>query len=283
MQRIFKKDFKFSVESYEEYQKQECISSGDIDAAIYCHVVGERAHFLITGMDELKIDREFSFNLNHPFSNIHDVDEEMVTSPRIQYLNDSLGTDTEPYICHLFCRFGQIVKVRFGFADFNASNLFPWPKRIYEFFGDMEELGELSQESEAILAELSTSKSVLLLNYDKYCVMVDTSDYNPFNIITDEQLNKGHIWSSMIDDFEKELMEIMPRCIQKGINLNKGIHAYIFNLVETIFNSKGYVPKVLVDAIINDVYSAVLRTPYSFYIEDIDNMKYAVYYNFTHH
>lgn len=281
MEKIFKKDFKFSVESYEEYQNQHCISKGKLEAAIYCHVIGGKAHILITGMEDLEIDREFSFNLNHPHSNIHDVGE-LITTPRIQYMNDSLGTDTEPYICHLFCKFGQVVMVRFGFADFKASTVFPWPKRIYEFSGDMEELGELSEESKEILNKLSTSKSSLVLNYDKYCAMVDTADYNPFNIVTDEQMNEGYTWSSMIDDFEKELMEIIPRCIQNGMNLESVIPAYIFNHVETIFNSQGYVPKVLVDAIINDVYSAVLRTPYSIFIEDIENIKYAVYYNFTH-
>ena len=146
MERIFRKDFKFSVDSYEEYQNQKCISSGDIDAVIYCHIFGNKAHFVITGMEGLKIDNKFDFNVEHPHSNMLEAGG-MVASPRIQYMSDSLGTDTEPYICHLFCNYGQIVTVRFGFADFKASGILPWPKRIYEFSGDMEELDVLSEKS----------------------------------------------------------------------------------------------------------------------------------------
>ncbi len=294
MERIFKKDFKFSVESYEEYQNQELISSGNLDAAIYCRIIGGKAHILITGMKDLDIDRQFSFDVNHLFSRILEAGG-MVTSSRIQYVSGSLGTDTEPYICILSCRFEQIVTVRFGFADFNASKVFPMAKRIYDFSGDMEELGGLSEESIEVLEEngevfeeskniqevQSTSQSPLNLYNDKFCVMVDKADYNPFNIVTDEQMNEGYTWSSMIDSYEKDLKEILSPCIQNGMNLESVISAYIFNHVETIFNSKGFVPKVLIDAIINDVYSAIQRTPYAGLFKDIEIIKYDVYYNFT--
>ncbi len=281
MERIFRKDFKFSVDSYEEYQNQKCISSGDIDAVIYCHIFGNKAHFVITGMEGLKIDSKFDFNVEHPHSNMLEAGG-MVASPRIQYMSDSLGTDTEPYICHLFCNYGQIVTVRFGFADFKASGILPWPKRIYEFSGDMEELDVLSEKSKQILFDYLPHERVLPFRYDKYCIMIETTSFNPLKIDTDTQLNEGIVWCDLVDDFEKEIRAFMPRYLQGGMNIRTVIQVMALEHAEILLKRLGFVPKVLVDAIIDDIYAAVLRTPYSDYLEDIESLKYSVYYSFTH-
>ena len=281
MERIFKKDFKFSVDAYEEYQNQKCISSGDIDAVIYCHIIGGKAFFMIKGMEGLDIDSEFGFNVDNPSSQMLDAGG-MVTVSRIQYVNDSLGTETEPFICHLFCKYGQIITIRFAFVDPNSSSAFPFAKKMYEFSGDMEELGELSEESKKELSAHFSENMALSFRYDKYCAMIETSDYNPLNIDIDAQMNEGIVWRSMVDDFEKKVMELMPRGIQTGMNIRTVIQALVFDHVETIFNRLGFVPKVMIDAIIDDIYTAVLLTPYSDFLDDIEDIKYAVYYSFTH-
>lgn len=281
MERIFKKDFKFSVDAYEEYQNQKCISSGDIDAVIYCHIFGNKAYFVITGMEGLNIDSIFDFNIEHPHSNMLKPGG-MVVSPRIQYMSDSLGTDTKPYICLLFCNYGQIVTVRFGFADFSVSSVFPWPKRIYEFSGDMEELDVLSEESRQILNEYLPQERVLSFGYDKYCIMIETSDFNPLNINTDTQMNEGILWHDLVDDFEREIIEFMPRYLQGKLNIRTVIQVMVIDQVENLFKRLGYVPKVMVDAIIYDIYIALLRTPYSDFLDDIEDIKYGIYYSLTH-
>lgn len=143
---IYGKGFRFIVDRYEEWANQQCTNQGKLDGEIVAEVRGDIIVFTISGAERLDIVTTLSMSLSHPHSQILKSKESpLIQSDRIQYLSNDVSGDNVPYICHLFYENGRISYVRFGFMDPNSSAAFPWPSRIYEFYGDMVELSGSSQ------------------------------------------------------------------------------------------------------------------------------------------
>ena len=123
MTKIFKKNFKFIANRYEEWQGGRCISQGTINSEIVAKTTSSSIHIELTGAEKLRILKSFDFEF---------IGSD-VLSDRIQYVHASSDFNPiVPMVCHLFCSGNIISYVRFAMTN---------PDRIIEFYGSMVELG----------------------------------------------------------------------------------------------------------------------------------------------
>jgi len=122
MTNIFKKNFRFIANRYEEWQGGRCISQGTINSEIVAKTTSSSIHIELYGAEKLRILKSFSFEFL----------ASDVLSDRIQYVTSSDFNPIVPVICHLFCSGNIISYVRFAMTN---------PDRIIEFYGSMVELG----------------------------------------------------------------------------------------------------------------------------------------------
>lgn len=142
---IYGKGFRFVVDRYEEWANQRCINQGELDGEIIAEVRGDKIVFSLSGAESLDIVKTPSMSLSHPNSQVlKSMGSPLIKSDRIQYLANNISCENDPYICHLFYENGRISYIRFGFLDPNSSSFLPMPGRIYEFYGDMVELSDIS-------------------------------------------------------------------------------------------------------------------------------------------
>lgn len=148
MERLFKKSFRFKVDNFEEWENQQCKNKGMLDSEIIAYVSDNSIMFKLTNVEDLDIVDTIVMDLNSPFTQIlQSKGSLLVSSDRIQYFGGMSDNPKVPHICHLFCEYGRISYIRFAFPTPDSNPFMPMTKRIYEFYGDMTELGELSDET----------------------------------------------------------------------------------------------------------------------------------------
>lgn len=141
MTSVFKNNFRFIANRYEEWQSGRCISQGPINTAILAEVSGNTIHFELDDVEDLRIIPSFDLMCG-------DINT-AILGDRIQYTNATSDFNpVVPMICHLFYTGNRIEYVRFGMTN---------PDRIIEFYGEMVELG---QPSTGIRSESLTNAAI---------------------------------------------------------------------------------------------------------------------------
>lgn len=129
MTKIYKNNFRFIADRYEEWQAGRCISKGPISTEIVAEVYGDTIHFELDEIEELKILTSFDFLCGEEIS--------ADLGSRIQYTNATSDFNPiVPIVCHLFYSGNRIEYVRFAMTN---------PDRLIEFYGEMVELGQPSK------------------------------------------------------------------------------------------------------------------------------------------
>lgn len=114
---------------------------------------------------------------------------------------------------------------------------------------------------------------------DKYSKMVENSNFNPFNITTDERLQGGQPLPNLLDVFKRELESSLNNTVLlSNLGAKQIVQSYVFNLAESYYNNAGYIPKIILDQIIEQVYKALLQIDTKVFTS-LDELKYAVYYS----
>ena len=128
MTRVYKNNFRFIANRYEEWQAGRCISHGPIRTEILAEVSENSIHFELNEIDELRILQSFDFMCSDAAS--------AILRDRVQYSNATSDFNPiVPIVCHLFYSGDRIEYVRFAMTN---------PDRLIEFYGDMIELGQPS-------------------------------------------------------------------------------------------------------------------------------------------
>lgn len=153
MTRVYKSNFRFVANRYEEWQGGRCISRGAIDTEIVAEVSGDTIHFDLDDIADLRILQSFDFYCG-------DIDSADL-GDRIQYsYATSDFNPIVPMVCHLFYSGNRIEYVRFAMTN---------PDRLIEFYGEMVELG---QPSTGRYSQSSVNTSVtaeeIMEELDKY-------------------------------------------------------------------------------------------------------------------
>lgn len=269
MKRIFKKSFYYAVDCYEVWQNQICIENDDLESDIFAIQYGDFIYFAFIGMDNIGFSKPFVMNLNSVESHILEVSNEgIINEDRIQYFKDDWLNKTCPYVCHLFCQFGRIDYVRFGFASPQSSYPYPWPDKLFEFYGDMVDLGYLSTENKRKIDGI-------------FRKMILKAPNNIYNITVEESLNDNVVWNDMTHLYKKELNYYLLNSDEFNFNWEILVSLYAENQIKNYFEMLGFVPKSIVDHICEDVFSAAKGLG-NYDVEMVEQLKMKVYYDLTY-
>ena len=128
MTALYRNNFVFVSDRYEEWQGGRCISSGDLDVTITAEVNGDEIHFELSNVGSLRILKSFDFEILDYHGS--------VLPDRVQYLHGTQDFNPVlPIVCNIFYQDDDIDYVRFAMTN---------PDRIIEFYGYMDELGQPS-------------------------------------------------------------------------------------------------------------------------------------------
>ena len=244
MERIFGKNFVYAVDCYEVWRNQKCINQNDVNGEIFGIVYDDSMYFAYTGLGEASFKRPFKVDLSSNNSQILKADKlSLINEDRIQYFNDEFSGIEDPYICHLFCKYGRISYVRFATPTRDSSLFCPLADTIYEYYGDMIELGSFSDES--------------IHKIDTLCrLIIKSSNYNSFIISMEESVNSNMIWKDMTDSFKTELQSLFIRKEQFEVSWETLVALYAEDLVKQYFDAIGYISYFTFSNICEDVYKA---------------------------
>jgi len=146
MTAIYRNNFIFVADRYEEWQGGRCISSGDLDVTITAEVNGDEVHFELSNVGSLRILNSFDFEILDYHAS--------VLPDRVQYLHGTQDFNPVlPIVCNIFYQDDDIDYVRFAMTN---------PDRIIEFYGYMDELGQPSagRRSQSIIPAV-TAESII--------------------------------------------------------------------------------------------------------------------------
>ena len=144
MTKVYKNNFIFVAERYEEWQGGQCISQGPIDTRIVAEVNGDKIYFNLDEILQLRILKSFEFATTGF----------CVLSDRVQYAYETSDFNPiVPMICNIFYKGDNIEYVRFAMTN---------PDRLIEFYGYMEQLGQPSTGlSKKSIKHTATAESIL--------------------------------------------------------------------------------------------------------------------------
>ena len=135
---LFEQSFTFEAQKYEIWEKQQCVSTGNINAQISALFKGKKIHFDISNFPEIKdLNIESSFDIEIALAHI--------LVDRIQYA-DTLSTcgqflPNRPTICNVFPNGDNKDCLRFAIkGTMPSSNI-----RLIEFYGRILPFKEKSQ------------------------------------------------------------------------------------------------------------------------------------------
>lgn len=148
--KFYRKNFKFIANRYEEWQSGCCISRGYITTEIMAEVSGDKIHFELDDIGNIRMLKSFDFEIQG--------DGFCLLPDRIQYSHTTSDFNPiVPIVCHIFYTGSRLDYVRFAMTN---------PDRLIEFYGELAECGQpstvvrhnmsnrMSASAEAILDEL---------------------------------------------------------------------------------------------------------------------------------
>lgn len=268
MERIFKKNFIYAVDCYEIWQNQKCIEQKSMDAEIYGITYGDSILIIFIGETIEGFPGAAEFHLNSPMSMIlRPTDDGIIQEGRIQYFNDGYYVKRDPYLCHLFCKFGRISYVRLATPAIGSDPLYPLPDKLYEFYGDMIEVGPFGESytnkiPQIISSIIQTSKKTCGISMDKFH-------------------NNNMIWKDMTNLYKRELLNFSRSVDYASSSIENLVLQYTESQIASYFESMGYVPLFTIDHICNDVYNAVKSLPTDHNIETAEQLKLKAIYDLS--
>ncbi len=203
MDEMYKKEFVFQTDRYEEWDGGLCLSRGNFSTQISCKISPNKIYFEIDETGDLKTVRSFSLDLEGSY----------ILKDRIQYIKDTgIRNPTEPSICHLFFDNNTLSYVRFAYPS-------PSGYRIIEFYGTLTNVSHPSLSKDlSIDKELSIS-SVSIIHELKEMGCLDSGTmlekasrlynlYEGFSTVEDAfnfvEVLKLFIKANQLEDLENE-------------------------------------------------------------------------------
>lgn len=269
MKRVFGKSFLYAVDCYEVWQNQRCIEDIDIEGEIYAIPYGVYMYFAFQGLDRSGFSLPFYTFLNSSQSQIIEAHEKgIVNEGRIQYFKEDFESVDQPYICHLFCKFGRISYVRFATPTANSNPMFPMAEKIFEFYGDMIEMGGFSDATKSKINALCRN-------------MVEKSTSSKCNIVTDSAYNNNMVWNSMKTQFVNELKLYAYHANEPNVNWELLVAYYAEKQIQDYDKFMGYVSMQTIENICIDVFSAAKELDRVYDVDCVEYLKFKVYYDLT--
>ncbi len=161
---------------------------------------------------------------------------------------------------------GYMTKARtpFGYVDFDVSD---YGFVVYYKDGRIDKCVFHMYDRNVYIEYMgSEEKPGLSTKTDKYSEIIGKATFNPFNITNDPKLVPVNKFPDMTPVFKRE--------IEETFNLLKDgsfeprvwgdmLGGYTYSLLESYYKSAGYIPKVMVDEIIAQVFKALRMSKYA--------------------
>ena len=115
---------------------------------------------------------------------------------------------------------------------------------------------------------------------DRYSQMVEATSFNPFKITTNVRANQGLRFGNLIDVFKRELEELLSH----GIPVDTVLCGYSFKMIESYYKNGGYVPKIMMDEILSQIFKAAQKTSAGNILTEsyYEKFRYKMYHDLTH-
>ena len=125
-----------------------------------------------------------------------------------------------------------------------------------------------------------------MLKVDKYYQIINNARYNPFKITTNPILNSNCTLTDLTHIIKKEiedLYDMIGRKLHSPKEWMEYLSSYIFSLLESYYKNAGYIPKVMMDEIIKQVFNALTASRYAakFASLSLIDLKDMMYYALT--
>lgn len=139
-----------------------------------------------------------------------------------------------------------------------------------------------TSEEETVSMPKKTNSQYPQYKEDKYSLLVESASNNPYNITNNRLLNDKITWMNMTNYFKNELESLLLSCKDRGVSETNMVVTYVNTSIKSWYDNAGYVPKAIVDAIIEETYAALQQTRYANIINDLDSLKEKVYRTLIH-
>ena len=161
---------------------------------------------------------------------------------------------------------GYMTKARtpFGYMDFDVSD---YGLVVYYKDGRIDKCVFHMYDRDVYIEYMgSEDKPRLAMKTDKYSRIIDEATFNPFNITTDPRLNANLKLPEMVPVFRRELEHLFDNL--SGINAEAKmwgnmLSGYAFSMIESYYKNAGYVPKVIMDQILEQIFNALRTSRYA--------------------
>lgn len=112
---------------------------------------------------------------------------------------------------------------------------------------------------------------------DKYTAMINNARHNPLKITADPRLQNQNRIPDLTSIFRRELIRDLNNPLFSEMGYRGIIGAYAYNMILSYYNNAGYVPKNMVDQILEMVYEAIHSSEYSYMLSSLEELKDGVY------
>lgn len=161
---------------------------------------------------------------------------------------------------------GYLTKARtpFGYVDFDVSD---YGFVVYYRDGHIDKCVLHMYDRNVYIEYMgSEQKPGLSMKTDKYSKIIDEATFNPFKITTDPRLNANLKLPEMTSVFRRELEDLFDKLsgIDGGAKMwGNMLAGYAFSMIESYYKNAGYVPKVIMDQILEQIFNALRTSRYA--------------------
>lgn len=119
---------------------------------------------------------------------------------------------------------------------------------------------------------------------DQCSQMVKTTSFNPFKITLDYRANQNLQFGNLVSIFRQEMEDLIIKANHSHVMKDAILNGYCFNMLESYFQHGGYIPKLMMDEIISQVYQAIRLTSFREFFPSnmLEQFRYNMYFCLTH-
>lgn len=112
---------------------------------------------------------------------------------------------------------------------------------------------------------------------DKYTAMINNARHNPLKITADPRLQSPNRMPDITHVFRNELVGMLNNPALAELGYRGIIGGYAYSMILSYYQNAGFVPKNMVDQILEMVYKAIKTSEYSYTLKSLEELKDGVY------
>jgi hypothetical protein len=107
--------------------------------------------------------------------------------------------------------------------------------------------------------------------------MINNARHNPLKITADPRLQSPNRMPDITHVFRNELVNMLNNPALSELGYRGIIGGYAYSMILSYYQNAGFVPKNMVDQILEMVYKAIKTSEYSYTLKSLEELKDGVY------